>query len=394
MLFVVDGCDFKGHNMNITSSYVTEGVKITNCTFNTATGNNAVVTERFVFENNYITRAPAKYYNESNAQGLFLRGYAYVANNKFMTLGNPNAANDGEIICTENFRGGAMLDGYIASATENTAVLNVTGLSDWNLDAIYHGKQYLVITDGRGLGQYSRVVDFDEEAQSVTLEKAFKILPDTASRFIVAPMSENTTMYNNYCENTEKGYWLYNDDIDCVIANNIGVNTEGIYGRSIYKEHNGDVRHTIQYFATMEDNYFIGGSTNSGVCGIGVAAVDEGAAPTMTNTYGTVIKDNFIHNTAEATGNGWEAPALNGIYIVAQPWVKKQTKESVMIRQAIVENNTVSGCDRGLTVGSYVVSSRTNYAVCDMTDGVYVGENSFENTEKGFVDTRDYVYGK
>ena len=399
--FLVDACSFQGCYATITSSYVGEYTKITNNTIHTAVGNIALIGEYAVIENNCVARDSTLVQRDVNTQGVFMRGFSYVAENQFMDVYNAEAANDGEIVCTENYQGGLKLSGTIAEAEAQRAVLNVTEALDWDLDDVYYAAPYLVITEGRGMGQYARITDFDPETATVELAKPFCVLPDSQSKFVVSTISENATIYRNYCENSEKGYWLYNDNIDCVVANNVGINTEGVYMRTIYK--NGvdgagkaDIRETIGYFISMEDNDFVGGSVYSGVCGIGIEANIEGADPSMTYIYGVSMKDNTLQNktASDAYETGWEAPHLNGIYVIYKVQAP-QTAPHTAIRQVLIENNTVTDCDRGITIGPFGrpnYQSEVSYAAGDMTQNIYMGENQFENVERPLVDERAYVH--
>lgn len=400
--FLVDACNFSGCYATITSSYVGEYTKITNNEIDTAVGNIALIGEYATIENNRVARNSTLVSRDVNTQGVFMRGYSYVADNTFTDVYNTAAANDGEIVCTENYRGGLKLSGTIASAEAQSAVLNAAGLSDWSLDDVYYGAPYLVITEGRGMGQYARITAFDEGTATVFLDKPFAVLPDTESKFVVSTICENATIYKNYCRNSEKGFWLYNDNIDCVVANNTGFNTEGVYMRTIHKNSvdaeagTADIRETIGYFISLEDNHFVGGSVHSGVCGIGVEANIEGADPSMTYIYGVNIKDNRIQNdvASDARQAEWEAPHLNGIYVIYRVRAE-QAQPHTAIKQVLVENNTVVDCDRGITIGPFGrpnYAAEPSYALGDMTAQIYFGGNRFENVKKNLVDERDYVY--
>lgn len=395
--FLIENCEFEGSAMTVTGSYVSEYTKILNNKFITAVCNISVIGEYVTITNNYIERKADEFYRDMNTQGIFMRGYAYVADNTFKNLKN-EGGNDGEIICTENYMGGLKLDGKITKASEKSVNVITEDTSDWTLDEVYYGSSYLVITDGRGIGQYSRITSFNKETSQIELETPFKILPNEDSKFIVAPMSSNVIIFNNVCSSSEKGYWLYGDNIDCVIANNTGINTEGIYLRGIYKNTASDKRKAIGYFVDIKNNHFIGGSENSGVCGIGAAINIESEGPKMAYIYGVNIKgnsiDNIIKNTEKTEAS--EAPHLNGIYIVYDVSAKQGENYSV-IRQILIENNKINNCDTGISItpfGRPNENNRKSYAVGDMTEGVQMINNIFKNVENEINDRRDYKYSK
>jgi len=393
--FMIEDCDFEGFYATVTSSYVSEYVQINNNSFNTAISNLSVVGEYATITNNNIVRNASLTDDATNTQGVFMRGFSYVANNNFRDLSNKNGShNGGEIICAEPYMGGTKLYGSIASAGESgdSAVLNIEGTSDaLDYSQLYYGDYYLCITDGRGIGQYSRIAGFDASTKTVTLDKKLEILPDNTSKFIIASLCENITMYDNFCENSEKGFWLYGDNVDCIVANNVGVNTEGVYIRGIYLENTetGDCRQQIGYFVNVEDNSFTGTSKKSGVCGIGVGSNVESASPSMTYIYGINIKNNKISSVKDGEYiSGTEAPHINGIYVV-YPINKQQTKLKKIIDSIVIENNKIAESDRGITIGTsgYPKFSwyKSEYALGDMTDNIVISGNQFRNVDTEMI---------
>ena len=397
--FLLEDCYFEGYYATITSSYVHEYVTIRNNTIKTVIGNVTTLGEYATIENNLIERNLGVTEESTNTQGIFMRGHSFVADNRMYNLGNENTeSNDGEVICTEPYMGGLKLDGKVVSATKDTVVVNVTTeRPDWKLDDVYYADSYLCITEGRGMGQYSRIKSFDETTSTIVLEDGFKVLPDTSSTFIVTVLCENATIYNNYCDKSEKGIWLYGDNIDCVVANNTGVNTEGIYIRSIYLDRytestdKYDNRRQIGYFMNVEGNTFTGGSKSSGICGIGVSTQVEATDPTMTYIYGVNMKNNTITKNVpdQEYKYSHEAPQINGLYVIYQ--VKTaQTAPFDVIRGIIIEGNTVSNADQGITISSngYPHYNMRDYSIGDMTDNIYIGQNTFNNVEQDIVDDR------
>ncbi len=411
--FLIEDCIFKGYNSTLTGSYVNEYVQIKNNQLETVIGNLYTFSEYATISGNTIKRNPKDASTPTNTQGIFMRGFSFVANNMIFNLGNEynsetgeydSVSNDGEIICTEPYMGGTMLHGSILQATSDSVVLDVdTKNPNWNLDDVYYAKAYLCITEGRGLGQYSRIKSYDETTKTLVLEDGFKVLPDSTSRFIVASLCESVTIYNNYCENAEKGYWLYGDNVDAVIAGNTGINIEGVYVRGIYldrvKTDNDetvyDNRQQIAYFVSVKDNHFKGGATSSGVCGIGVCINIESSDPSMTYIYGINMKENSITKNVPEQEYRYahEAPHINGLYVVYFTR-ELQNKPYVVARGIIIEDNSVKNADQGITIGpfGYPNYNMTSYALGDMTGNVYIGENSFSNVDKTLVDDRGYSY--
>ncbi|MCK9479240.1 MAG: hypothetical protein M0R40_07025 [Firmicutes bacterium] len=400
--FLVDGCEFKGYLASITSSYVSEFCTITNNTFDTMFGNLVVVTGFGVFKGNTIRRhSTSENTYDDSSQGVFTRGPSYLAYNQIYTTGS-EGLNDGEILCVENYRGGVKIAGAVCEVEGNTITVDAkqSGVADWQLDVAAFSGNSFVVSNGRGLGQYARIIDFDEELKTITLDKAFAVPPNSSSRFIVMPLIENVVYYKNYAENAEKGYWMYCDTVDSVIDDNVGIYTEGAAVRSIYKEqeNSDDYRQAIAYYSVMKNNKFEGESRKSRAVGVGIYCAIEGTQPENYYTYGAEIKANTIiagEQTGEATGRS-EAPHINGVYIIYNVRTR-QTELKKVMKGIIIENNYMKNTDRGITIGhqGYPNSSEniSKWALGDMTTVVFLGENSFYDVSVPIIDTRDYSYG-
>ena len=395
---VIDNCQFIGWQSAVTHSAVKKYARISNNSFNTVVGGLYVTSSYIVIENNEVRSnyAPGISYGSS---GIFTRGPSYIYNNQIYNVGQ-EGCNDGEAICAENYLGGIKLAGDIISAEGDKVSVKAfdnipNAVWDWDLSTAGFNKNYLVITAGRGLGQYRAIKEYNEVDGSITLEKPFDVLPNKDSVFAVMPLSENVTMYKNKAENTAKGFWLFADCVDSVIAQNTGINTEGVLVYNLYKHADGRYDNTVGYFNRIDGNYFEGHSTKSNVVGISIASSVEGTNPISVNTYGIEIKGNAIKDVnPEPSADMTEAPELFGISVVYSCWYKG-TAQYPVIKQIIIDDNYICNTNRGISITCNNGSNYFIYAPGDMTSNVIIGDkNVYENVATPITDERDYVYSE
>lgn len=399
---LVDDNVFYGGYCPPCNSYPGEYTYFTNNKMIQATGQMYAGTTRGIFMNNSIEfRQDLK--TSTYSQGIFLKGYCYASHNEFRNLGE-GERNCGEIICAESFRGGTKLLGTITQANETQFTFENLKQSDgtvivgesfneevsWSPEITAFGESHAVITKGRGLGQVRRVVASDKETNTITIDEPWDIVPDETSQFAVIVLIEGLTMYNNWCDTALKGYWLYQDSYDCVVAGNTGIDTEGVYARS----YNGNTTKGkgsshIEYFARIDDNKSTGFSKYGGKNGIYVTAaqigMSDGTCDVINYTaYGIDIRDNTIIGGDEIPSKRSlaESPMANGIYITGSnfPDGRKHFKAG------IIEGNTVSKMEQGLSLGDTDdVSSIV---------GVVIKDNDFSQNEvpmKGGLNLATFV---
>ena len=350
------------------------------------------VTCRGVFENNSL-EFRQDLVSSSYSQGIFCRGYGYLHNNQFRNNGE-TSANAGEIMCTEPYRSGTMLYGNVESCDglnvkisliKNNEGQEAVGYSyseenAWNINRSAAGENYIIITEGRGLGQYRKLVAADKNNKILTIDKPWDIVPDKTSKFDVLSPSIGTIQYDNWATNTKKGCWLYGDNIDCVIAKNNLIGCEGAYARSFHwMRDNKAPQCTISYFSRLTGNKTRGFSKLGKHCGIGIlAAAATQDHLTAYTAYGVDIKNNSMQGKLPVpiSSRVTEAEELNGIYLVTE--LGGTNKNHYTLKGAIVENNTVVDMDRGITAGGG-------------EKGLFLHNNSFENNTTPIVNERGTI---
>lgn len=396
---LLEDCDFKGHKTSINANYATEYVEVRGNRFETVCGALYLWSQYSVVRDNTIIRRSDLNTNNHTSQGIILRGFSHVEGNIIKDAGMPRQ-NDGEVVCTEPYRGGTLLHGNIVGATENSVTLSPKGGSAYNdgtiddidISGYVYSPYYLVITGGRGLGQYAIITDWNPETKTVTLDRDFTVLPDDSSCFAFAQMVVNTTVYKNSAYGCGSTYNFYGDSIDCVMTENTGDDTRGI---GVYSFHRRNGNETgIAYFTKIKGNTFTGESPRSGTCSIFAYALvqQENITPYTIGIYGFSAEDNVIHDVDKnAPCNYADIVTVNGIcinYCVD----RRQTELSKVIKGVIIQNNTVKNTDKGISITPFgnPRGSNVSYAKGDMTDNIYIGSNTFENVEKEFTDRRSW----
>ena len=240
--FIVDGCEFVGFNNNLTSAFAGKYFRFINNVVDTYVGCVYVYSQYSVFEGNTITRAANNTAEETDygTQGIYTRSDSYVARNTFTNSGN--RGTNGEIAAAEEYRGGTKMYGTIVSADGTSVTVNpktntvgavigssfASGNNAWDFTRKVSGDWHIVIVDGKGTGQYRRIVSGVSTTNTIEIEREWDGAPDTTSKFSVVMPLKNITYYDNDAENCSWGYILYGPTIDCVIADNRLTNCGGI----------------------------------------------------------------------------------------------------------------------------------------------------------------------
>ena len=353
-----------GNSMSMMSNYISKYTHCINNSFTTSVGNLSIVGSHTVIEHNVISRNWWYETDYMNSQGIFMRGYSYVAENIIKNTGKPGG-NDGEIVCTEVYRASTRMAGSVEEAGKNYIKVNPYKGADgkplgyetsgWYLDASFGDGWDVVISAGKGLGQRRRVISLDEENETFNIEGEWDIIPDKTSKFVFVIAAYGATIYNNYANSCSKGFWLYGDCIDCVVTENNLIDGEGVFGYTCYILNENRARINVCYFNRMEENNTSGFSSKGKHCGIGIQAGVETENTEHILVYGVDIRNNSIYGGIAIPKSSHvesEAPPINGIYAVIPAWRVVIDNGFTVMKGITVENNKISKMDRGISVGN------------------------------------------
>ncbi len=311
---LVQGCNFAGWRGTIPSSGVARYFTLRNNSFEYATGYVAGKSTYSFYENNNVI-----VHSESNMEshGLDARSDAYIANNYIQGAGGPpKTFNDGEAIMLEPPSGNFNY-GQVASATATSITVTapaVTLVAPVNLD---FGDLSIMITEGRGLGQLRRVsVNAATGVFTIANDKPFDVTPDSTSRWTLYAPMRNATVYKNIISNCAKGIWIYGNACDDVVADNMSMDSAGIYIHAITGNISSVGTSSPSYFTRLTRNTVQGLSRWGNFAGIGLntGRWNSGGSYLDVQTLGTVISNNVIFGDKDAVTSPSFYPGEMGPY--------------------------------------------------------------------------------
>lgn len=369
---------FRGWHANVYITAVNEYVNIRNNYFEFSIGQVHTMTSYSFFVNNKLVIHPE---SNQDSHGLFARANAYMAYNDVSGAGaGDNSSNDGEALSTEG-PGGTFNFGNILQATSNTITVSpVTQLNEnYSLE---YGYLSVFIMNGRGLGQLRKVVSINPQTRVITIDKPFDIIPDSAGVFSLVTPLENFTVYKNKVSDCAKGIWPFGLQHDCVIADNVSDNTQGIFQ---FAARNDEQRsYYANSFTRITRNKVNGVSRKDNFGGIAVYSGRFGR-PSFTGVqnYAVEILDNKITgNRSLPTGSsGTEAPPYSGISSVAFGFSTQSdgivTGDNTSL---IIDGNKLSELKSGITLtkGDYANIVTNNTYDCSV--GVFIDDRDSDTT--------------
>jgi|688.fasta_scaffold64046_2 hypothetical protein len=350
-------------------------------------------------------------------RGFEVTSHSYLADNHVENCSG--AANWNEQINIEPRDGITKMYGNVAGATSNTVTVNPRGngntlfghvtesfekmpeaahQNNWSLEYNkYPQGWYVTITDGRGLGQYRRVVALDEAKKEVVVHKPWDVAPDNTSKFVISVPALHNVAYRNRFINGSKPLLGYQNMVDNVFADNYSENTQGYNMTNYYVLRGGPSgsRFSILYFNSMVKNTTKGVASFRGSNGIGFNFFLELSHAAKENTYaytcyGLDIRNNYLRSVLPAPPPSTrEAPPVNGIYLGSFLRAGKADKKA--IKGAVIENNIVRDSNRGISLGGtlYPVWNRDPRPdTPPLSYGIVVKDNKFMNVERGIVDNK------
>ena len=339
-----------------------------------------------------------------NSRGIETISYSYVAENHIENSATRNNAS--EQVMLEPRKGYQKMYGAVTSATSNTVTVNPRQENDGKLwgDATYGANStwdvsvanaayptgwYISIIDGRGLGQYRKLVSGN--GTTFTIEKPWDAIPDSTSKFLVFLPAVNSVIYKNTMKTATNAILLYNNALDVVVADNVSDDTLGVvldvFNIGLKAD---DVKHCIGFFNRFSRNTVTGSSVaRRRGAGIGVLYQINNGWATNSNTviyaygiYGLDIKDNYVRNTPFGDGL-----IPNGIYVKAFALSRGVPKNRHAIKGVVIENNITRDSNDGITIGGPEPARGASSDGASLSYGIVVKDNMSMNTRSTYVDS-------
>jgi hypothetical protein len=198
--------------------------------------------------------------------------------------------NDGETILIEAV-GSVFSLGQVLKATPNTATL---GRMFSEAGKGWDQAWQIAVTDGKGLGQIRRVIS--QANETVTIDRAWDIVPDSTSKFTLARFANDVVWAGNSTSDSRGGLQIYHNVHDAVIADNALENTHGI---SVWGRASGGGQGAPSYFIQVRRNEVAGGSWKFNTSWVGVSAsqinLNSYTDAFMTVVYGAEFRGNTVN---------------------------------------------------------------------------------------------------
>eukprot|EP00026_Physarum_polycephalum_P003330 Phypoly_transcript_03340.p1 GENE.Phypoly_transcript_03340~~Phypoly_transcript_03340.p1 ORF type:complete len:765 (+),score=91.18 Phypoly_transcript_03340:124-2418(+) len=330
-----------------------------------------------VIENNNVHRnADLGFLYTTHGLPVSWTSNLYFANNNIDVInGELVYNNDGETLLTEG--GGADRGDIGASLVSYADSFSLTDTTqNW---ATFTTNPYVAIVNGPGLGQYRRIVS--NTANTLTIDRAWDIVPTSASSYSFGPVAANWTVYQNTFTNQERGMWMYMSYMyDVAIDSNHLVNSEGISIIAYTADSNGagsPVIATWLYGVQITNNYLSWNPTETDARATYIGINHDQARQ---DPVGVIVLSTEIRgNTIVYLGGGTRADYSDD-YSMYDGYQAKVTNQGSSLSTfppsvigTIFQDNTIDSFYSGLVLGESV--SQTTVAFLHTVSCTYEYRN-------------------
>ena len=215
---------------------------------------------------------------------------------------------------------------------------------------------FCLIVDGKGLGQYRRVVS--HTADSFTVDQPWDVVPDTTSRFLVKVMSVENTFFRNAFRNAEGATGMYMDLAnvvqECLFESTLGLS---LHGGARVPAHNKKRQWWVSYYNQLLGNKIYVRGCIAMVC---MSDVVDGRPMAEYPMFANVIAGNEIANPDHATGwmltGYWQYPTWSpdqaGIAFLPYGY-QLPAKGAIGARWTLVQDNLVTKALTGIGINPW-----------------------------------------
>ena len=208
-----------------------------------------------------------------------------------------------------------------------------------------YSNSYLIVTNGKGFGQYRRVVDNTEN--TLILEKPFRVIPDKDSEYLVGEMFTENTYYGNINNSpTRMSLWL-----DC-LANTVelyrdefsgGIDIWGQDRSFVNKDGNFNKNYVFPSYYNMILNSWLDGSPVKIVTGVNSPSVYKG-----TPLFANFVANNKIRYPY-MNRSGFMSPH-SGDYM-AGIYIREGAKaDRALASYSVLANNYITYAPLGISI--------------------------------------------
>jgi putative cofactor-binding repeat protein len=230
--------------------------------------------------------------------------------------------------------GGGAYFGKVASAQGTV----VTLAGDPNLQGRDWAGAGLYILDGKGMGQYRRVVS--AAGRDVTVDAAWQVPPDATSTVTFCNYQGRCLFIGNDFTDAGVALQFYGNAIEHIASGNRSTRTAGFHNFGMIYSDGIQPNWYLQWLDNriLEGNVYRGDHDNwrlSGEAHIGVYALPPKPEWDTPLTLGTIVRRNTLENNAHIMlGCEWTGGSLD--------------REGRYVRDVVVEGNTIGNSDLGI----------------------------------------------
>jgi len=337
-------------------------------------------------------------HGESPVNGMFTRNQFYIAHNDIIDVGNRQTRMDGEVVCVESASGRVLWSiGTLNSSDGTTLTLNHrlnesidSVIYDYNPSAgmrPYWGYLTVLITGGKGTGQYRRVVsnpDIGQPNDNVyEIDRPWDVEPDESSKFIIMALGRDGIMYSNNVVNGRAYMGPWGGTINLIIADNVGIDSYGLMNYTFHEDYfslpgpGGGYITNPSFYTSFIGNEFTRPGVYSDTLTIEARVLWYGIERSWgLNQLGLSIKNNKLSdapNSPNPAPNNTAPIAPNGISIQV---IKTSDPPHPVFKAGIIEGNTLTNMLYGIFIGDYERPTATQF---EAITGIVIKDNEYVN---------------
>jgi hypothetical protein len=243
------------------------------------------------------------------------------------------------------------IDGPVTSAGPDSILCRGANWSDkpWQ-------DHFCLIVDGKGLGQYRRVIS--QTVNSFKVERPWDVVPDATSRFLVKVMSVENTFFRNAFRNAEGATGMYMDLANvvqgCFFESTLGLS---LHGGARVATHNRKRQWWVSYYNQLLGNKVYVRGCIALIC---MSDMVDGQPMAAFPMFANSVAGNEIANPDHATGwlltGYWGYPSWSpdqaGVAFLPYGF-QRPPRDAIGARWALIEDNLLTKAVTGIGINPW-----------------------------------------
>jgi len=214
---------------------------------------------------------------------------------------------------------------------------------------------FCLIVDGKGLGQYRRVVS--HTADSFRVDRPWDVVPDSTSHFLVKVMSVENTFFRNALRNAEGATGMYMDLAnvvqECLFESTLGLS---LHGGARVARHNNKRQWWVSYYNQLLGNKVYVRGCIALIC---MSDVSDGRPMAAYPMFANVVAGNEIANPDHSVGwmltGYWGSPTWSpdqaGVAFLQ--YGQLPPRGAIGARWTLIQDNLVTKAQTGIGINPW-----------------------------------------